>query len=55
MGNPTIDPYTATIYAEYMYQVGMIDEIDREEFLQLEDQFKEYVEQEDWLSAQLAS
>ncbi len=51
-GNPATDPVNSYIYAEYLYQLGLIDDIDRDRFLQMEEDFKDLIAQEEWSEAQ---
>ncbi len=51
IGNGAIDPVNSYIYGDYMYQVGLVDEKDREIMLEMEADFKEAVQDGDYLLA----
>ncbi len=55
IGNGAIDPVNSYIYGDYMYQVGLVDEQDREIMLEMEADFKEAVEDGDYLLAREVS
>ncbi len=52
IGNGAISPYDSFIYADYLYEAGLIDDIYRDEFLEMEDEFKRLIEAEESLEAE---
>ncbi len=55
IGNGATDPVNSFIYAEYMYQIGLIDEQDRDIMLEMEEDFFAAIADDDYLLAQQVS
>nr|AKO90272.1 cathepsin A3 [Tigriopus japonicus] len=54
IGNGAMSPVDSNVYGEYLYQAGLLDEIDRDELLSREAKMKEHVANEEYFSAWLS-
>ncbi len=51
IGNGAISPYDNWIYGEYLYQAGLVDELQRDDMMALEDEIKALVDAARWEDA----
>ena len=51
IGDGLCDPITMTNYGDFLFNIGLLDELDRDYFKQVEDILVNYIKQEKWQDA----